>query len=95
MEFLKYSLIHGALSTGELAQMLLGMNKLVCSIFKVRNLPRVTGNEDFGEANYVSTVASCVLHEADGLVNSTLEVLPDGLGLDSGNLDSLGHFSVM
>lgn len=95
MEFLKYSLIHGALSTGELAQMLLGINKLFCPHFKVENLPRVTGNEHLGESNHVSTVASGVLDEADGLVDSTLEVLPDGFGLDSGNLDRLGHFSVM
>jgi hypothetical protein len=35
------------------------------------------------------------LDEADGFVDSTLEVLPDRLGLDGGNLYSLGHFSVL
>lgn len=60
-----------------------------------RDLPRVTGNEDFGEPNYVSTIASGILDEANGFIDSTLEVLPDRLGLNGGNLNSLGHFSVL
>jgi hypothetical protein len=35
------------------------------------------------------------LDEADGFLDATLEILPDRLGLDSGNLESLGHVDEM
>jgi hypothetical protein len=31
------------------------------------------------------------LDETDGLVDTALEIVPDGLGLDSGDLEGLGH----
>lgn len=33
------------------------------------------------------------MDETDGLVNATLEVVPDGLGLDGGDLEGLGHIN--
>jgi hypothetical protein len=69
-----------------------------CGVFDGRvgpNAPWIARNKHFGEANYVGAVACGILDEADGFLDATLEILPDRLGLDSGNLESLGHVDEM
>lgn len=71
--------------------MLLEMNKLICPCSHTNNVPWIAGDEYFGEANHVGTVAGGVLDETNGFLNAALEVLPDGLGLNGGDFESLGH----
>jgi hypothetical protein len=60
-------------------------------VLQICYLPWISRNEDFRKADDVGTVLCCLLDETDGLVDTTLEIVPDGLGLDGGDLEGLGH----
>lgn len=56
------------------------------------NSPWVSWDEDLREAQDVGAVGGGLLDVGDGLLNSALQVVPRGFGLDGGDFDGLaGH----
>lgn len=53
--------------------------------------PGLSRNADLGETNDVCTFFRSITDDLDGLVDTTLQVIPNRLGLDGCNSGSLAH----
>lgn len=81
------------LSMGFCAQMLLTQPVLVVRILasheRLNNSPWVSGNEDLGKADDLSSLRRSLLNEGDGLGDTPFEIVPCRLSLDGSNLEFL------
>ncbi len=53
----------------------------------MRDLPWVAGNPDFGKSEDIDAFLAGFVDEVDRFLDGTLEIEPDGFGLDSAEAD--------
>lgn len=96
IEFCMYSNMKPPFSNGDLAYMLLCQSaNLVYKLslgLKLRNdIPRISRNKHFRKSKYLSPIRRCLFNDGNDFLDTTFEVVPDGLCLNGSDTYFLIH----
>lgn len=96
IEFCMYSSIKPPLSNGDLAYMLLCQSanliyKLSLSLKPRNDIPRIPRNKHLRKSKHLSPIRRCLFDDRNDFLDTTFEIVPDGLCLDGGNAYFLIH----